>query len=56
MTQKQANLVLATVSIAWGLSYIFMKLGIDGMPPASIVALRCGIAFIVTVLIFGKKK
>ncbi|MFF2089809.1 DMT family transporter [Paenibacillus sp. NPDC058174] len=55
MTQKQANLVLATVSIAWGLSYIFMKLGIDGMPPATIVALRCGIAFLVTVLIFGKK-
>ncbi len=55
MTQKQANLVLATVSLAWGLSYIFMKLGIDGMPPATIVALRCGIAFLVTVVIFGKK-
>ncbi|MEK8132945.1 DMT family transporter [Paenibacillus filicis] len=55
MTQKQANLVLATVSIAWGLSYMFMKLGIDGMPPATIVALRCGIAFLVTMMIFGKK-
>ncbi|WP_090820021.1 DMT family transporter [Paenibacillus sp. yr247] len=55
MTQKQANLVLATVSIAWGLSYIFMKLGIDAMPPATIVALRCGIAFLVTMLIFVKK-
>ncbi|MFB9751246.1 DMT family transporter [Paenibacillus hodogayensis] len=55
MTQKQANFVLATVSIAWGLSYIFMKLGIDGIPPATIVALRCGIAFLVTMLIFGKK-
>jgi drug/metabolite transporter (DMT)-like permease len=55
MTQKQANLVLATVSIAWGLSYIFMKLGIDGMPPATIVAFRCGIAFLVTMLTFCKK-
>jgi drug/metabolite transporter (DMT)-like permease len=55
MTQKQANLVLATVSIAWGLSYIFMKLGIDGMPPSTIVALRCGIAFLVTAMIFVKK-
>ncbi|WP_145142194.1 DMT family transporter [Paenibacillus sp. Y412MC10] len=55
MSQKQANLILATVSLAWGLSYVFMKLGIDGMQPATIVALRCGIAFLVTMLIFGKK-
>ncbi len=45
MTQRQANLILTTVSLAWGISYIFMKLGIDGMPPSTIVALRCGIAF-----------
>ena len=55
MTQKQANLILVTVSLAWGLSYVFMKLGIDGMQPATIVALRCGIAFLVTMFIFGKK-
>ncbi|WP_145950070.1 DMT family transporter [Paenibacillus sp. Y412MC10] len=55
MTQKQANLLLATVSIAWGLSYVFMKFGIDSIPPGTIVALRCGIAFLVTVLMFGKK-
>jgi len=55
MTRKQANLFLVTVSLAWGLSYIFMKLGIEGMPPATIVALRCGIAFVVTAIIFHKK-
>jgi drug/metabolite transporter (DMT)-like permease len=55
MTQKQANLILATVSMAWGTSYIFMKLGVDTIPPLTIVALRCGIAFILLAAIFYKK-
>ena len=32
MTQRQANLILATVSLAWGASYIFMKLVVDEDP------------------------
>src|SRR5690625_7191708 len=55
MTQQQANCILATVSFAWGASYIFMKLTVDAIPPITIVALRFGIAFIVMVLIFSKK-
>ncbi|PKG22677.1 DMT family transporter [Niallia nealsonii] len=55
MTQKQANLILATVSMAWGTSYIFMKLGVDAIPPLTIVVLRCGIAFILMAVIFSKK-
>ncbi|TVX99845.1 DMT family transporter [Cohnella terricola] len=55
MTQKQANLILATVSLVWGLSYLFMKLGVDGIPPSTMVALRCGIAFVITGIIFMNK-
>lgn len=55
MTQRQANLILATVSFAWGASYIFMKLTVDEIPPITIVALRFGIAFIVMVAIFFKR-
>ncbi|MFJ7933341.1 DMT family transporter [Sporosarcina sp. NPDC096371] len=55
MTQRQANLMLATVSFAWGASYIFMKLAVDEIPPLMIIALRFGIAFIVMVAIFFKK-
>ncbi|NRD79846.1 DMT family transporter [Bacillus sp. BRMEA1] len=55
MTQKQANMILATVSIGWGTSYIFMKLCIDTLSPLTIVALRFGIAFIVMLAIFSKK-
>lgn len=55
MTQKQANLILASVSMGWGLSYIFMKLCVDTISPFTIVALRFGIAFIVMMAIFYKK-
>lgn len=55
MTQKQANLILATVSMGWGLSYLFMKLLVDTISPFTIIALRFGIAFIVMLAIFYKK-
>jgi drug/metabolite transporter (DMT)-like permease len=55
MTQKQANLILATVSMGWGTSYIFMKLCIDTISPLTIIGLRFGIAFIVMMVIFHKK-
>lgn len=55
MTQKQANWILASVSMGWGLSYIFMKLCIGTIPALTIVALRFGIAFLVMMFIFRKK-
>jgi drug/metabolite transporter (DMT)-like permease len=54
MTQRQANLLLATVSLAWGTSYLFMKLCVDIIPPSTIIALRFGIAFLVMIVIFHK--
>ena len=55
MTQKQANLLMATVSIGWGTSYIFMKLLADTASPFTVVALRFGIAFLIMIIIFNKK-
>lgn len=55
MTQKQANLLMATVSIGWGTSYIFMKLLADKASPFTVVALRFGIAFLIMIIIFNKK-
>lgn len=55
MTRHQANLILATVSLAWGASYIFMKIAADAIPPITIVALRFGIAFFVMIVVFHKK-
>lgn len=55
MTKKQAELLSVTVPLAWGTSYIFMKMGMTGVTPMVIVALRCGIAFFVTAVLFFKK-
>ncbi|OJD46174.1 hypothetical protein BAU22_16760 [Bacillus sp. 4048] len=55
MTQKQANFLLATVSIGWGTSYIFMKVLADTVSPFIVVALRFGIAFLIMILIFSRK-
>lgn len=55
MTKKQALLLSTTASLAWGTSYIFMKLGLTGVPPMTIVMLRCGIAFAATALIFRRR-
>ncbi|MFT8320411.1 MAG: DMT family transporter [Bacillus sp. (in: firmicutes)] len=55
MTPKQANLILATVSMGWGTSYIFMKVCVDVMSPLTMVALRFGISFIVMLVIFYRK-
>ncbi len=32
MSTKKANLILTTCSMAWGTSYIFMKLGMRDFP------------------------
>ena len=55
MSTKKANLILTTCSMAWGTSYIFMKLGIEGLSPLMLMALRTGIAFLLLVLIFFKR-
>ncbi|GAB6552602.1 DMT family transporter [Bacillus cereus] len=55
MTQKQANFLLATVSLGWGTSYIFMKVLADTVNPFTVVALRFGIAFLIMVVIFNRK-
>ena len=55
MTQKQALILSVTAAIAWGTSYLFMKIGLAGVPPMTIVALRCTIAFVVAAPFFFRR-
>jgi drug/metabolite transporter (DMT)-like permease len=55
MTQRKADLLIATISIAWGTSYLLMKLGLNGIGPFSLIALRFGIAFLITFIIFSRR-
>ena len=49
---RGADSMLALVAMAWGSSYLLMKIGLDGIPPFCIIALRFGIAFIAVSLLF----
>lgn len=55
MTQKKADLILASISIAWGSSNLLLKLGLENMGTFNLIALRFGIAFVVMFLIFIRR-
>lgn len=55
MSHTRANFLLITIAIAWGSSYIFMKLGLASMNSSSIIAFRFSIAFAVMFALFFKK-
>lgn len=52
MNSKKAELLMASVSFAWGSSYLLMKIELDNISPFNLIALRFGIAFICMTLIF----
>lgn len=54
-TRGKADIVLGLVAVAWGSSYLLMKIGLEGMGPFTVIAMRFLIAFgIVGVLSFRK--
>ena len=55
MTQRQADVLIAAISVAWGTSYLLMKLGLNGIETFTLIALRFGIAFVITYIIFFKR-
>lgn len=54
-SQTSADLILGLVAMTWGSSYLLMKIGLGGISPYTIIALRFGIAFLVVGAIFFKK-
>lgn len=52
MNSKKAELLMASVTIAWGSSYLLMKVGLDRIGPFNLIALRFGIAFCCMTLVF----
>lgn len=45
---------MASVALAWGSSYLMMKVGLTGVGPFNLIALRFGIAFLFMSLAFHK--
>ena len=54
-TQQRADAALGLVAMAWGSSYLLMKMGLEGIPPLSMIALRFGIAFLTVAPIFSRQ-
>ena len=54
-TQHRADALIGLVAMAWGSSYLLMKVGLGTIPPFSLIALRFLIAFFVVSLLFREK-
>ncbi|MBS7576907.1 MULTISPECIES: DMT family transporter [unclassified Enterococcus] len=55
MNSNKATFLMVTVSLAWGMSYLLMKIGLSGIEPFNLIGLRFGIAFIAMILLSWKK-
>ena len=53
--QTKADLMLLVIAIFWGFSYLLTKVGLEGLEPFNLTALRFIIAFIISAIIFRKK-
>lgn len=54
-SQRTADCTMICIAMAWGTSYLFMKLGLGVLPPFTVLALRFCIAFLIVALIFFKQ-
>ncbi|MGX9136397.1 DMT family transporter [Rummeliibacillus sp. JY-2-4R] len=54
-TQFKANFIMLIVTMFWGSSYLFMKMGLESIQGFNLVALRFGIAFILAGIAFYKR-
>ncbi|OMD42096.1 MULTISPECIES: DMT family transporter [Paenibacillus] len=55
MKPLKAELMLLVVTLFWGSSYIFMKMGLGTLGEFNLIALRFGLAFILAAVIFHKR-
>lgn len=53
--QLKADLTMLIVTIIWGSSYLFMKMGLESFQTFNLIALRFSIAFILAGIIFYKR-
>ena len=52
MNSRKAEWLMASVSLAWGSSYLLMKVGLEGIGPYDLITLRFGIAFLAMTVLF----
>ena len=55
MSQKKADLLLASIAMVWGSSNLLLKIGAADMGTFNLIALRFCIAFVVTATVFHRQ-
>lgn len=55
MKPLKADLMIVFVTICWGSSYLFMKMGLDSLGEFNLIALRFGLAFLLAAAIFSRR-
>ena len=53
--QVKADLMMVMVTMFWGASYLFMKMGLHSISEFNLIALRFGIAFLIAALVFYRR-
>ncbi|AHV95743.1 DMT family transporter [Paenibacillus sabinae] len=54
-TGLKANVMLLIVTMFWGSSYLFMKMGLTDVQEFNLIALRFGLAFILSGIVFHRR-
>ena len=54
-TQVKADLMMVMVTMLWGASYLFVKMGLHSIQEFNLIALRFGFAFIIAALFFYRR-
>ena len=52
MKPIQADLLILFITVCWGSSYLFMKIGLEAVSPFNLIALRFGVAFLLAAGLF----
>lgn len=55
MKPLKAELLLMAVTLFWGSSYLFMKMGLGTLGEFNLIALRFGLAFVLAALLFRRR-
>lgn len=55
MTRTTANFLLMLITIAWGLSYVLLKISANTIPPVEVLAIRFTISSLVCIIIFHRR-
>ena len=56
MTKRKAEWLILLITLFWGSSYLFMKMGLEELGPCNVIFLRFGVAFLATLPLLLRRR